>query len=163
MYIVLLITSIILLLASRYVLRWRKLALTGFGTGVQIPSNIPPILCSYGPSIWLVSQIVFFGSAVAVYFLSDLRWALILIISSFVVSRILVFLTCRSEFEGAIGLKKLFDENDPDYAENCRKTMKLSYRKHFDLANSMESSIDDNPHEFGLLGALGTRYKARVV
>ncbi len=47
-----------------------------------------------------------------------------------------------------------------DHVKGCREAMKLSYKKHYELAASGKIPVDTSPHRVALAGALGSRYMA---
>lgn len=59
-----------------------------------------------------------------------------------------------------MGFFKLLFKSFPD---GCREAMRQSYQKHYDLAQRGLAPTTGDPHEMGLFGALGTRYKLRGI
>jgi hypothetical protein len=57
----------------------------------------------------------------------------------------------------------LFGSFFKSFPEGCREAMRLSYEKHYELARTGSLPMNMEPHQAGLIGALGTRYKVRGV
>jgi len=103
----------LLCIFGRFILRWRRVARTGFGLGT---SNIPALVRhpSGKALVWVFGQIGFVGAAITIFLISAWYWSLLAIFLAGGLERLLLMIFCRGDLKAALEFRKqnkdLFDE-----------------------------------------------------
>lgn len=104
----------LLCILGRFVLRWRRLARSGFGTGLR--TNVPRVVRYDGGNalVWFFGQVAFWGAAAAILLISAWYWSLLAVFLAGGLERPLLVFLCRGDLETTLEFrrkhKELFDD-----------------------------------------------------